>query len=174
MRSPSPPAPSPFARGGTSVEDIWRVLDEVMDPEIPVVSMVEMGIVRAVDLQDGTVVVSIAPTFAGCPALDVMREGIHARLGEMGLERVEVKTVLTPPWSSDWITHGGRAKLKAFGLAPPPVHGGNVKLFFPDEVGCPYCGSTNTRMTNSFGPTLCRAIYVCRNCRQPFEQFKAL
>ena len=156
------------------LDEIWQALDEVMDPEIPVVSMVEMGIVRAVEIVDSTVVVSITPTFAGCPALDAMRSAIYERLRALGVERVEVKMVLTPPWSSDWITDSARAKLKQFGLAPPPVHGGNVTLFFPQEVACPYCGSNNTRMTNSFGPTLCRAIYVCRSCQQPFEQFKAL
>lgn len=156
------------------LDEIWQALDEVMDPELPVVSMVEMGIVRAVEIENGTVVVSMTPTFAGCPALEVMREAIREKLAGLGVERVQVKTVLTPPWSSDWITESARSKLKAFGLAPPPVHGGNVTLFFPKVVTCPYCGSNNTRMTNSFGPTLCRAIFVCRACQQPFEQFKAL
>lgn len=157
-----------------SVDDIRRELNEVMDPEIPVVSIVEMGVVRAVEIADGSVCVTITPTFAGCPALDAMREGIREKLSGMGLDNVKVKTVLTPPWSSDWITQEARAKLKAFGVAPPPVHGGNVTLFFPEQVTCPFCNSGNTRLANSFGPTLCRAIYMCRNCHQPFEQFKAL
>lgn len=156
------------------LEKIWRALDEVMDPEIPVVSMVEMGMVRDVKMEGDTVVVSMTPTFAGCPALDAMRVAILAKLHDLGIERVEVRTVLSPPWSSDWITEPARAKLKTFGLAPPPLHGGSVELFFPAEIACPYCGSTNTRVTNNFGPTLCRAIYFCRSCQQPFEQFKAL
>jgi ring-1,2-phenylacetyl-CoA epoxidase subunit PaaD len=160
--------------GKTGAYEIWRALDEVMDPEIPVVSLVEMGIVRDVQIENDAVIVSMTPTFAGCPALDAMRVAIVEKLSAMGIERVEVKTVLTPPWSSDWITESARAKLKAFGLAPPPKHGGNVQLFFLDEVACAYCGSTNTRVTNNFGPTLCRAIYFCRSCQQPFEQFKAL
>lgn len=155
-------------------EQVWEALAEVGDPEIPVVSLVEMGIVRDVAASADGVTVSITPTFAGCPALDVMRVEIVDRLTALGARRVEVKLVLAPPWTSDAITPAGRAKLKAFGLAPPPVHGGNVTLYFPEEVACPYCGSTNTRMTNPFGPTLCRAIYLCRNCNQPFEQFKAL
>lgn len=153
---------------------IWDALDEVMDPEIPIVSIVEMGIVRGVRVENEAVVVEMTPTFAGCPALDVMRGAIVEKLLGLGIERVEVKMVLSPPWSSDWISETARTKLKAFGLAPPPIHGGNVTLFFPTEIVCPYCNSTNTRVTNNFGPTLCRAIYVCRNCREPFEQFKAL
>lgn len=157
-----------------TIDEIWRALDEVMDPEIPVVSMVEMGIVREVKIENDTVIVSMTPTFAGCPALDVMRNAIVEKLRALGIASVEVKTVLSPPWTSDWISEGARAKLKAFGLAPPPMHGGNVALYFDEPVACPYCNSTNTRVTNNFGPTLCRAIYFCRNCQQPFEQFKAL
>jgi ring-1,2-phenylacetyl-CoA epoxidase subunit PaaD len=156
------------------LDEIWRALDEVMDPEIPVVSMVEMGIVRDVQMEGDAVIVSMTPTFAGCPALDVMRDAIVEKLHGMGIEHVQVKTVLAPPWSSDWITEPARAKLKAFGLAPPPIHGGNVALYFDETVVCPYCNSTNTRVTNNFGPTLCRAIYYCRNCQQPFEKFKPL
>lgn len=157
-----------------TVEEIWDALDQVMDPEIPVVSMVEMGIVRAVQVEEGGVTITITPTFAGCPALDAMRTAIVQKLNALGVQQVEVKTVLTPPWSSDWITAPARAKLKAFGLAPPPMHGGDIALYFDQQVVCPYCNSTNTRVTNTFGPTLCRAIYYCRNCHQPFEQFKPL
>ncbi len=157
-----------------TLDDIWRALDEIADPEIPVVSVVEMGIVRAAQIGDDGVIVFMTPTFAGCPALDAMRVAIVDKLHALGVERVEVQTVLTPPWSSDWISDAARAKLKAFGLAPPPKHGGNAQLFLSDAVACPYCNSTNTRVTNNFGPTLCRAIYFCRACRQPFEQFKPL
>ena len=155
-------------------DEIWRALDEIPDPEIPVVSLVEMGIVRDAQVGEDGVIVFMTPTFAGCPALDMMQNAIVEKLRAMGIERVEVKIVLNLPWSSDLITDAARAKLKAFGLAPPPKHGGNVQLFFPDAVACPYCNSTNTRVTNNFGPTLCRAIYFCRNCQQPFEQFKPL
>jgi ring-1,2-phenylacetyl-CoA epoxidase subunit PaaD len=154
--------------------DIWRALQEVPDPEIPVVSVVEMGIVRSVQLSGDGVTVSMTPTFAGCPALDFMRSAIQVRLQALGLARVEVQTVLHPPWTSDWISEAARDKLKAFGLAPPPRHGGNVELFFLDQVACPYCGSHETRIKNSFGSTLCRAIFYCNHCRQPFEQFKPL
>ncbi len=156
------------------VNEIWRALDTVVDPEIPVVSVVEMGIVRDVEIHDNRVIVSMTPTFAGCPALDAIRNSIKETLHARGFEHVELKTVLNPPWSSDWINASARAKMKSLGLAPPPLHGGNVQFYFLDEVACPYCGSTNTRVKNNFGPTLCRAIYFCRNCQQPFEQFKPL
>jgi ring-1,2-phenylacetyl-CoA epoxidase subunit PaaD len=157
-----------------TLDEIWRALEELVDPEIPVVSLIEMGIVRDAQVNDNGVTVFMTPTFAGCPALDVMQNAIVEKLRALGIKRVAVKMVLTPSWSSDWITEAGRGKLKAFGLAPPPKHGGDVQLFFPNEVACPYCHSTKTRVTNNFGPTLCRAIYFCRNCQQPFEQFKAL
>jgi len=157
-----------------TLQEIWRALDEVVDPEIPVVSLVEMGIVRDVQIDANGVTVSMTPTFAGCPALGMMRNEIVEKLRGLGIARVEVKIILNPPWSSDMIADSARAKLKTFGLAPPPRHGGDVQLFFPAEVACPYCGSIDTRVTNPFGPTLCRAIYFCRGCQQPFEKFKAL
>ncbi len=157
-------------------EAIWEALDEVKDPEIPVVSLVEMGIVRQIEISDTGVVVTMTPTFSGCPALQVMKQEIEAKLREMGIPSVEVKQVLDPPWSSDWITDEARQKLKKFGLAPPPRHDGNLQqiLLVEEVVACPYCDSKDTTVKNSFGPTLCRAIYYCNNCQQPFEQFKPL
>ena len=157
-----------------TVEEIWQALEEVKDPEIPVVSLVEMGIIRRVEVSGGTIVVSMTPTFAGCPALHVMKAEVEQRLREMGAESVETKWVYSPPWTSDWIADEARAKLKAFGLAPPVKHSGDVNLILLEEAACPYCGSRNTTIKNTFGPTLCRAIYYCDDCRQPFEQFKPL
>ncbi|MEK6573073.1 MAG: 1,2-phenylacetyl-CoA epoxidase subunit PaaD [Chloroflexota bacterium] len=155
-----------------TAEQIWRALDDVKDPEIPVVSVVEMGIVRDVAVSDGKVTVTMTPTFSGCPALHVMKADIEKRVRELGADDVEVKVTITPPWTSDWITEEARAKLKAFGLAPPPRHGGNTEIFFLDVATCPYCGSNDTSIKNTFGPTLCRTIYYCNSCQQPFEQFK--
>ncbi len=124
--------------------------------------------------EGSTLVVSITPTFAGCPALEVMKASIRQRVEAMGVGTVEVRTVLSPPWTSDWITAEGREKLKGFGLAPPRLHGGDVELMLVEHATCPYCDSENTALQNSFGPTPCRAIYVCRACQQPFEQFKPL
>ena len=152
----------------------WRVLETVTDPEIPVVSLIEMGIIRAVQVSGEQVTVQMTPTFSGCPALAVMAQDIERALCAAGAEAVTVQTVLSPPWSTDWITDSGRAKLKSFGLAPPPTHGGNLVITFFEPVPCPRCDSTHTTMRNSFGPTLCRAIYYCEDCQEPFEQFKPI
>lgn len=154
--------------------ELWQLLEKVKDPEIPVISIVEMGIVREVAVNDEGVTVTITPTFSGCPALEVMRRDVLACLQGAGFEQARVAVTLFPPWSSDWISDSGRDKLKAFGLAPPPKQAGNLVLTFFDPVACPYCDSPNTTLQNSFGSTLCRAIYTCNNCRQPFEQFKPL
>jgi ring-1,2-phenylacetyl-CoA epoxidase subunit PaaD len=153
-------------------QEIWEILDEVKDPEIPVVSVVELGLIRSVGVERDRVVVKMSPTFVGCPALQVMQAEIKESLERAGIQEVEVKMTFSPPWSSEWITSAGREKLRQFGLAPPPRHAGDIELALLEEVACPYCESEDTRLTNSFGPTLCRAIYFCNACRQPFEQFK--
>ena len=157
-----------------TLQRIWKALNDVPDPEIPVVSLVEMGIVRDVTLLPNSVEVTMTPTFSGCPALKVMENDIAAKLHEIGIENVTICTTLSPPWTTDWISDEARAKLKSFGLAPPAKHGGNIEITFFDPIACPYCDSTNTTIKNSFGSTLCRAIHYCNNCQQPFEQFKAL
>jgi ring-1,2-phenylacetyl-CoA epoxidase subunit PaaD len=158
----------------TQAEVVWKALEEVKDPEIPVVSLVEMGIVRHVEVGENKVIVSITPTFSGCPALQAMQTDIVERLKRMTDAKVEVKIVYSPAWTTDWISDEARAKLKAFGLAPPPQHGGSVEITLLEEVACPYCGSTKTSLRNSFGSTPCRMIFYCNNCHQPFEQFKPL
>lgn len=157
-----------------ALDRVWAALEQVKDPEIPVVSVVELGLVRQVGYQDGRLIVTMTPSFAGCPALDVMQRQVASALAQIGFEQPEVRLVYQPPWSSDWITSAGRAKLKDFGLAPPPVHGGDLATALDLAAVCPYCESDQTALTNSFGSTLCRAIYVCGNCGQPFEQFKPL
>lgn len=159
---------------GLTADQVWQTLDQVQDPEIPVVSVVEMGIVRAVLVSGHTVIITMTPTFSGCPALAAMKTDIEARVRLAGAQSVEVKTVLAPPWTSDWITDTAREKLAAFGLAPPPRHEGNWERLLSNVALCPYCGSQNTTLKNSFGPTLCRALYYCNNCQQPFEQFKPI
>ena len=156
-----------------SAADLWAVLERVKDPEIPVISVVEMGIVRDVILDGTEVTVTITPTFSGCPAIDVIKSDIKNSIQELGLN-VSVETAIHPAWSSDWISDSGRQKLKDFGLSPPPRHGGRLELTFFELVPCPYCDSLNSSVKNTFGPTLCRAIYYCNDCRQPFEQFKPL
>jgi ring-1,2-phenylacetyl-CoA epoxidase subunit PaaD len=154
--------------------EVWQILEQVKDPEIPVVSVVEMGLIRGVATSGDTLIVSMTPTFAGCPALETMRVEIADRLKEFGFPEVEVRLVYSPPWTSDWITDSARQKLKTFGLSPPPRHAGRLELALAEQVQCPYCDSSDTDLKNDFGPTLCRAIYYCNHCRQPFERFKPL
>jgi ring-1,2-phenylacetyl-CoA epoxidase subunit PaaD len=157
-----------------AVDGIWELLDEVKDPEIPVVSLVEMGIVRDVKIGADSVTIVITPTFSACPALQVMKQDIVDRLTAAGIEGVQVKVVYTPPWTTDWISTEAREKMRAFGLAPAPQHGGSFEVRLLDEMTCPYCGSHNTSIRNSFGSTPCRMIYYCNACQQPFEQMKPL
>jgi ring-1,2-phenylacetyl-CoA epoxidase subunit PaaD len=159
--------------------EVRTALADVMDPEIPYLSIVDLGIVKDVNVADGAITVELMPTFVGCPALDVMKEGVRERLGEVAPDyAVEIRVTLDEPWTSDRISEKGRAVLKQSGFAPPPLMREmparrNLIQLTP-VVECPYCNSRNTAMENAFGPTLCRAIYYCRNCRQPFEQFKAV
>jgi ring-1,2-phenylacetyl-CoA epoxidase subunit PaaD len=154
--------------------DIWRALDAVKDPEIPVISLVELGIVRSVQIANDRVSVTLTPTFSACPALDAMREMVEEQLHSLGIKQVEVCFTLSPPWTTDCISESGREKLKSFGIAPPRQHGGQIELVLLEEAECPYCGSKNTELRSSFGPTSCRMMYYCHNCQQPFEQFKPL
>ena len=161
----------------TISESIWAALDSVMDPEIPVVSIVDMGMVEQVDVQDGRARVVILPTFSGCPAISVIKRDVaEATVRVEGVKTVEVDTTYSPPWTTDRITEQGRTKLREFGLAPPtgvaPVLITEIGL--PIVAECPFCGSTNTRNDSPFGPTPCRALYYCEDCRNPFEQFKPI
>jgi ring-1,2-phenylacetyl-CoA epoxidase subunit PaaD len=156
------------------LDRIWRTLNTIADPEIPVVSLVELGIARDVRLDGETVIVTITPTFAGCPAMHHMREQIVEQLRSIGVEQIEVRTSLNPPWTSEWLSDEVRAKLQRFGLAPPPHHAGDIELALQEVVACPNCGSIDTVLDNPFGPTLCRSLHYCRACRQSFERFKPL
>jgi ring-1,2-phenylacetyl-CoA epoxidase subunit PaaD len=160
---------------------VWDALTEVPDPEIPAVSVVELGIIRSVEADAGRIRVEMLPTFVGCPALEVIRGSIAERLAGMAPE-VEVEATFAEPWTSDRITPEGRRKLRESGFAPPPPAGPPRRAgeaLFPTittrpAARCPFCGSRDTVMENPFGPTLCRAIHWCNQCRQPFEQFKAV
>ena len=170
-------------------ERVWEALAEIPDPEIPPISIVDLGVVRSVSVepcpgtrsQDGAEVdsrvrVEFTPTFLGCPALEVMRDQMAARIRELGAEP-EVEVILDDSWSTDKITPEGREKLRAAGFAPPaPRAAAELKLVELQRGGfrCPYCGSTETRLENLFGPTPCRSVRYCNACRQPFEQFKTI
>ncbi|MGB2867070.1 MAG: 1,2-phenylacetyl-CoA epoxidase subunit PaaD [Bacteroidota bacterium] len=155
-----------------SIEEVWEALGEVSDPEIPVLSVLDMKIVRNVTLDGGTVSVEITPTFAGCPAMDQIQADIRAKLLEKGFTSVQVKKNLSGAWSSDMLDPVAREKLRTFGIAPPaPVH---VDLSSALAVLCPHCNSDRTHIESPFGPTLCRQIFYCDSCRQSFERFKTL
>lgn len=160
---------------------VWQALDTVPDPEIPMVSIVELGIVQGVTVDESGVTVAITPTFAGCPALYLMREQSAEAVQALGVPaaQVRVKVVLDPPWTTERISESGRAKLKSIGLAPPErvPSGGLIALddiLLDDGIVCPFCDSRQTVLESPFGPTLCRATYYCHHCHQPFEKFKSL
>lgn len=155
---------------------IWAALAEVSDPEIPPVSVVDMGMVSRVQVAEGRVDVEMTPTFVGCPALEIIRRDVVSRLSQVeGVAEAAVRFVFDPPWTSDRITPQGRERLRTFGIAPPTGTCGTGSLLTLDEVPpCPYCGSVETHMENLFGPTACRSIYYCDACRQPFEGIKVV
>jgi ring-1,2-phenylacetyl-CoA epoxidase subunit PaaD len=157
---------------------VWEALADIADPEIPAISLVDLGVIGSVEVDEARVRVQLLPTFIGCPAIEVMRTLIGERVGALGVaDRVDVELSFDPPWTSDRITPKGRERLRRSGFAPPvPVsaRAGLDELAVLPIAECPYCGSRNTTLENPFGPTLCRAIYHCADCRQPFEQFKTI
>lgn len=159
----------------TPTARIRAALQTVTDPEIPVISVVELGIIQNVYFEGPVAVVEMCPTFAGCPALDVMRADIARAVEAAGFDEVRVRVVFYPPWTTDRITPAGREKLKSFGLAPPSAcTGSGVTEAQIADVACPFCGATDTALESIFGPTLCRSIHYCNACSQSFEQFKPL
>lgn len=154
---------------------IWDALADVADPEIPAVSIVDMGMIREVGVDRGTATVVVLPTFTGCPAVPIIRRDVEAAVGRVeGIEKVIVEMTFTPPWTTDRITEEGRTKLREFGLAPPTGSGPVLitDIGLPTVAFCPFCGSSETHNENPFGPTPCRALYYCDACKNPFEQFK--
>ena len=160
-------------------EAVWEALAEVPDPEIPVVSVVDLGLVHTVELDGERLRVELLPTFVGCPAVELIRRSVADRLAGMA-PRVEVEMTFAVPWTSDRITPDGRRKLRQSGFAPPgPAGAGDARPLFATipmrpTAACPWCGSADTALENLFGPTLCRTLFWCPRCRQPFEQFKAV
>jgi ring-1,2-phenylacetyl-CoA epoxidase subunit PaaD len=149
---------------------VWEAFEEIPDPEIPVVSLVDLGVIRSVDVSDGHVRVEFTPTFLGCPALEMMKRALEEKVRSLGAEP-DVEVVNDDSWGTDKITAAGREKLRAAGFAPPAPR--LVQLQAAVHK-CPYCGSTQTKLENLFGPTPCRSIRYCESCRQPFEQFKTI
>jgi len=159
-----------------TAQQVWNALDEIPDPEIPVVSLVDLGVIRSVDVRDGHVHVELTPTFLGCPALEMMKHALEEKVSALGGEP-EVRVIQDDSWSTDRITPAGREKLRAAGFAPPAPREASAPTLVQLQAKvhrCPYCGSTETRLENIFGPTPCRSLRYCESCRQPFEQFKTI
>lgn len=159
-----------------SLEKIYQILESVTDPEIPVLTIADLGILREVQIQNNVVIVTITPTYSGCPAMYVVEDDIKAALKQNGIENVEINQVLSPVWTTDWMTEEGRRKLEEYGIAPPVKGTANKKELFGEApiVRCPQCKSTHTEMKSQFGSTACKALYVCQDCQEPFDYFKCL
>lgn len=160
----------------TNIKRIWSLLETVMDPEVPVLSVIDLGIVRDVKINDAQQVeVTITPTYSGCPAMDVISMTIKMELLANGFKDVIVRSVLAPAWTTDWMSEAGKEKLKAYGIAPPNPKQQVCRdeLFAPDEaVQCPHCNSFYTKRISEFGSTACKALYQCNDCKEPFDYFK--
>jgi ring-1,2-phenylacetyl-CoA epoxidase subunit PaaD len=157
-----------------SRDEILRWLGQVADPEIPVLSITDLGIVRDVEIGE-TITVSLSPTYSGCPATEVIEQSVLDALHDHGVERVEIRRVLSPPWTTDWITEEGHAKLRDYGIAPPERGAGKRTLLGGGlDIACPRCGATTTERISEFGSTACKASYRCRECLEPFEYFKCI
>ena len=155
---------------------VWSWLGAVADPEIPVISVVDLGIVRNVAFDGDECVVTITPTYSGCPAMQVIAESVTAALHAQGIEHVRLVNQLSPAWTTDWMSETGRAALKGYGIAPPAeqvIDISSLKRGSPaPTIVCPNCGSTHTEVTSQFGSTPCKALYKCLDCREPFDYFK--
>jgi len=154
--------------------ELWDAVKTVPDPEVPVVTIEDLGILRAVDLDNDTVVVTITPTYSGCPAMETISADVTTALAAVGYHDVKINLVLTPAWTTDWMSEEGKRKLEAYGIAPPTgkaaVHDGPIMI--PMAVKCPQCHSLNTREVTRFGSTACKALYTCNDCLEPFDYFK--
>ncbi|MEV8131320.1 1,2-phenylacetyl-CoA epoxidase subunit PaaD [Pseudarthrobacter oxydans] len=166
------------SRTATPRQKAWDIAATVVDPEIPVLSIADLGILRDVEVADGKVKVTITPTYSGCPAMDAIRDDLKTAFTKEGYTDVEVDLVLAPAWSTDWMTDAGKQKLQEYGIAPPTGksnaarHAGPIRLTM--AVKCPQCSSLNTKELTRFGSTSCKALYVCQDCKEPFDYFKVL
>lgn len=155
-------------------QKIWESLEKVKDPEIPVLSVVDLGVIRKVEVGTDNIKVTITPTYSGCPAMKEIEFDIMATLGEDYDQKINVHTVLSPAWTTDWLTDSGRQKLLEYGISPPADESKDKSQLFqkPKNVVCPVCGSYNTEMKSQFGSTACKSLYQCLDCKEPFDYFK--
>ena len=150
----------------------WDTAAKVVDPEIPVLTIADLGVLRDVAINDGRVEVAITPTYSGCPAMNMIAMEIELALEREGFRDPKVRTVLSPAWTTDWMSDDGRRKLKAYGIAPPQAASSRRALFGVQQVSCPQCGSEDTEVLSEFGSTSCKALWRCKSCREPFDYFK--
>lgn len=163
----------------TIEKQVWLILESVIDPEIPVLSVTDLGLVRAVTINDAAtgpgehmVMITLTPTYTGCPAMDMIRTNIRLALLQAGFSNVEIKQTLAPAWTTDWMSEKGKEKLKAYGIAPPIGRSFETKQITDIQVTCPRCGSANTKLVSAFGSTACKAFFQCIDCKEPFDYFK--
>lgn len=150
----------------------WQAASTVVDPEIPVLTIADLGVLRAVEVRDGRVEVAITPTYSGCPAMNVIALDIECALAKAGIDKTSVRLVLSPAWTTDWLSEEGRRKLKAYGIVPPQKAAGRRALFAAPEIACPRCGANDTERLAEFGSTSCKALWRCKSCGEPFDYFK--
>jgi ring-1,2-phenylacetyl-CoA epoxidase subunit PaaD len=150
----------------------WDAAAQVVDPEIPVLTIADLGVLREVDVSDGRVEVAITPTYSGCPAMNMIALEIELALQRAGFRDAKVHTVLSPAWTTDWMSEDGRRKLREYGIAPPQASSSRRALFGEQQVACPQCSSANTEVLSEFGSTSCKALWRCKSCREPFDYFK--
>jgi ring-1,2-phenylacetyl-CoA epoxidase subunit PaaD len=154
--------------------EAWAIAAEVCDPEVPVLTIADLGVLRDVRIENGRVEAVITPTYSGCPAMNLIALNVEVALEEAGFTNVKVTTVLSPAWTTDWMSEDGMRKLAAYGIAPPKGKAGRRALFGEEEIACPRCGSANTQKISEFGSTACKAHWRCRACAEPFDYFKCL
>ncbi|HTA84205.1 MAG TPA: 1,2-phenylacetyl-CoA epoxidase subunit PaaD [Bacteroidia bacterium] len=157
-------------------EQILAYLEEVYDPEVPVLSVVDLGIVRKVEIDGVGTHITITPTYTGCPAMNDIEDDIRSKLKEKGVDHYDIKTILSPAWTTDWISEAGKKKLQDYGIAPPEKSSPDLSLIgnHKKTIKCPRCHSTDTEMKSFFGSTACKSLYVCNNCKEPFDYFKCI
>ena len=166
--------PDISARDAALRDRAWAVASQVVDPEVPVLTVEDLGVLRDIKIENGKVEVFITPTYSGCPATSVIALNIEAALEDAGFGVAKITTVLSPPWTTDWMTDAGKVKLKAYGIAPPNAASGRRALFGEEQVTCPRCGSADTARIAEFGSTACKALWRCRACAEPFDYFKCI
>jgi ring-1,2-phenylacetyl-CoA epoxidase subunit PaaD len=155
-----------------STKEILKLLSEIPDPEIPVINISELGILRDVVVKENEVEVTITPTYSGCPAMKQIENDIVAKLKENGIENVKIKMVYHPAWTTDWISDEAKEKLRKYGIASPEKTTSDIGILLGKKKVCPHCGSENTEMISQFGSTACKALYRCNDCKEPFDYFK--